>query len=50
MSTFKLARILNIGQSAISRSVQRGGKIAETEDFAHQFDENLDVPIAPQRG
>ena len=39
MSTVELARILNIGQSAISRSVQRGEKIAETEDFAHQFKE-----------
>jgi len=32
-------RILDIGQSAISRSVQRGEKIAETEDFAHQLKE-----------
>ena len=37
MSTVGLARILDIGQSAISRSVQRGVKIAETVDFAHQF-------------
>ena len=39
MSTVELARILDIGQSAISRSVQRGEKIAETEDFAHQLKE-----------
>jgi plasmid maintenance system antidote protein VapI len=37
MSTVELVRILNIGQSAISRLVQRGEKITETEDFAHQF-------------
>ena len=37
MSTVGLARILSIGQSAISRSVQRGEKIAEAVDFAHQF-------------
>jgi hypothetical protein len=39
MSTVELAGILIIGQSAISRSVQRGEKIAGTEDFAHQLEE-----------
>jgi hypothetical protein len=39
MSTVGLAGILDIGQSAISRSVQRCEKIAGTEDFAHQFEE-----------
>jgi hypothetical protein len=34
-------RILDIGQSAISRSVQRGEKIAETEDFARQLEKNM---------
>ncbi len=34
MSTVELARILSIGQPAISRSVQRGEKIAGTEGFA----------------
>ena len=41
MSTVELARILSIGQSSISRSVQRGEKMAETEDFAQQLEEYM---------
>jgi DNA-binding transcriptional LysR family regulator len=41
MSTTELARILDIGQSAISRSVQRAEKIAETEDFGQQLMEYM---------
>jgi hypothetical protein len=41
MSTVELARILNIGQPSISRSVQRGEKIAEAEDFAKQLEEYM---------
>ena len=33
-------RILDIGHSAISRSAQRGEKIAETKDFARQLEKN----------
>ena len=39
MSTVELARILNIGQSAISRSIQRGEKITDTENLAYRFKE-----------
>jgi hypothetical protein len=39
MSTVELARILKIGQSAISRSIQRGEKIVETENLVSRFKE-----------
>ncbi len=38
MSTVELSQILKIGQSAISRSVQRGEKITRDENFTHQLD------------
>ena len=37
ISTVELARILKIGQSAISRAIQRGEKIVDTENLIHRF-------------
>jgi len=41
MSTVELAKILNRGQPAISRSVQRGEKIVETENLVRRFNESI---------
>ena len=50
MSTVGLARILSIGQPAISRSVQRGEKMAETVYFAHQFLVIMKYRMFPKTG